>query len=58
MPQDLKFDLGPLAQDEAVAAGRYLVAVIRGRLTESRWVEIGRIGWQTLRKHHSKKLDA
>jgi uncharacterized protein (DUF2252 family) len=58
MPQDLKFDLGRLTQDQAVGAARYLAGVVgkaHGRQmdlkTRSSWLS-------TLRKKHSKSLDA
>jgi uncharacterized protein (DUF2252 family) len=58
MPQDLKFDLDRLTQEEAVAAARYLAGVVgkahgrqMDRKTKSSW--LGK-----LRKQHSKSLDA
>jgi uncharacterized protein (DUF2252 family) len=58
MPQDLKFDLDRLTQEEAVAAARYLAGVVgkaHGRQmdlkTRSSWLS-------KLRKQHSKSLDA
>jgi uncharacterized protein (DUF2252 family) len=58
MPQDLKFDLDRLTQEEAVAAARYLAGVVgkaHGRQVNPK----ARSGWlATLKKRHSKKLDA
>jgi uncharacterized protein (DUF2252 family) len=58
MPQDLKFDLNVLTQDEAVAAARYLAAVVgksHGRQMDGRT----RASWlSTLRQRRSKSLDA
>jgi uncharacterized protein (DUF2252 family) len=58
MPQDLKFDLDRLTQEQAVAAARYLAGVVgkaHGRQmdakTKSTWLA-------KLRKQHSKNLDA
>ncbi len=58
MPQDLKFDLDRLTQEQAVAAARYLAAVVgkaHGRQmdlnTRSKWLA-------TLKKRHPKNLDA
>jgi uncharacterized protein (DUF2252 family) len=58
MPQDLKFDLDRLTQEQAVAAARYLAGVVgkaHGRQmdlkTRSAWLA-------KLRKQHSKSLDA
>ena len=58
MPQDLKFDLDRLTQEQAVAAARYLAGVVgkaHGRQmdakTRSTWLA-------QLRKQHSKNLDA
>jgi uncharacterized protein (DUF2252 family) len=58
MPQDLKFDLDRLTQEEAVAAARYLAGVIgkahgrqMDRKTRSSWLA-------KLRKQHSKSLEA
>ena len=57
-PQDLKFDLDRLTQEQAVAAARYLAGVVgkaHGRQmdakTRSTWLA-------QLRKQHSKSLDA
>ena len=57
-PQDLKFDLDRLTQEQAVAAARYLAGVVgkaHGRQmdtkTKSTWLA-------QLRKQHSKSLDA
>ncbi len=58
MPQDLKFDLDRLSQEEAVAAARYLAGVVgkahgrqMDRKTRSTWLA-------KLRKQHSKSLEA
>jgi uncharacterized protein (DUF2252 family) len=58
MPQDLKFDLDRLTQEEAVAAARYLAGVVgkahgrqMNRKTRSSWLA-------KLRKQHSKSLEA
>jgi uncharacterized protein (DUF2252 family) len=58
MPQDLKFDLDQLTQEEAVAAARYLAGVVgkaHGRQMDTRT----RKSWLAkLQKQHSKSLDA
>ena len=58
MPQDLKFDLDRLTRDEAVAAARYLAAVVgkaHGRQMDRKTAA----AWKAqLRKQHSKSLDA
>ncbi|MBB6143682.1 uncharacterized protein (DUF2252 family) [Silvibacterium bohemicum] len=58
MPQDLKFDLDRLTQEQAVAAARYLAGVVgkaHGRQMDSKT----RSSWlSTLKKQHSKSLDA
>ena len=58
MPQDLKFDLDRLTQDEAVAAARYLAGVVgkaHGRQMDGKT----RSSWLAkLRKRHSPSLDA
>jgi uncharacterized protein (DUF2252 family) len=58
MPQDLKFDLDRLTQEQAVGAARYLAGVVgkaHGRQmdakTRSSWLGI-------LKRQHSKSLDA
>jgi uncharacterized protein (DUF2252 family) len=58
MPQDLKFDLDRLTQEQAVAAARYLAGVVgkaHGRQmdtkTRARWLG-------TLRRQRSRNLDA
>ncbi len=58
MPQDLKFDLDRLTQEEAVAAARYLAGVVgkahgrqMDRKTRSSWLA-------KLKKQHSKSLNA
>lgn len=58
MPQDLKFDLDRLTQAQAVGAARYLAGVVgkaHGRQMDAKT----RSSWlATLRKQHSKNLDA
>jgi uncharacterized protein (DUF2252 family) len=58
MPQDLKFDLDRLTQEEAVGAAKYLAGVVgkaHGRQMDAKT----RSSWlSTLRKQHSKSLDA
>jgi uncharacterized protein (DUF2252 family) len=58
MPQDLKFDLDRLTQEQAVAAARYLAGVVgkaHGRQMDAKT----RSSWLSkLRKQHSKSLDA
>lgn len=58
MPQDLKFDLDRLTQEQAVGAARYLAGVVgkaHGRQMDAKT----RSSWlATLRKQHSKNLDA
>jgi uncharacterized protein (DUF2252 family) len=58
MPQDLKFDLDRLTQDEAVAAARYLAGVVgkaHGRQMDAKT----RSSWLAkLRKQHSRSLGA
>ena len=58
MPQDLKFDLDRLTQEEAVAAARYLAGVVgkaHGRQMETKT----RSSWRSkLKKQRSKNLDA
>ncbi len=58
MPQDLKFDLDHLTQEQAVAAARYLAGVVgkaHGRQMDAKT----RSSWLSkLRKQHSKSLDA
>jgi Uncharacterized protein conserved in bacteria len=58
MPQDLKFDLDRLTQEQAVAAARYLAGVVgkaHGRQMDTKT----RSSWLSkLRKQHSKSLDA
>lgn len=58
MPQDLKFDLDRLSQEQAVAAARYLAGVVgkaHGRQMDTKT----RSSWLSkLRKQHSKSLDA
>jgi uncharacterized protein (DUF2252 family) len=58
MPQDLKFDLDRLTQEQAVAAARYLAGVVgkaHGRQMDTKT----RSAWLSkLRKQHSKSLKA
>jgi hypothetical protein len=58
VPQDLKFDLDRLTQEQAVAAARYLAGVVgkaHGRQMDTKT----RSSWLSkLRKQHSKSLDA
>jgi uncharacterized protein (DUF2252 family) len=58
MPQDLKFDLDRLTQEQAVGAARYLAGVVgkaHGRQMDAKT----RSSWLAkLRKQHSKSLDA
>jgi uncharacterized protein (DUF2252 family) len=58
MPQDLKFDLDRLTQEQTVAAARYLAGVVgkaHGRQMDAKT----RSSWLSkLRKQHSKSLDA
>ncbi len=58
MPQDLKFDLDRLTQDQAVAAARYLAGVV-GKAHGRQMDPKTRSAWLSkLRKQHSKSLDA
>jgi uncharacterized protein (DUF2252 family) len=58
MPQDLKFDLDRLTREQAVAAARYLAAVI-GKAHGRQMDQKTRSSWLTkLKKQHSKSLDA
>jgi uncharacterized protein (DUF2252 family) len=58
MPQDLKFDLDRLTQEQAVAASRFLAGVVgkaHGRQMDSKT----KSSWLSkLKKQHSKSLDA
>jgi uncharacterized protein (DUF2252 family) len=58
MPQDLKFDLDRLTQEQTVAAARYLAGIVgkaHGRQMDTKI----RASWLSkLRKQHSKSLDA
>jgi uncharacterized protein (DUF2252 family) len=58
MPQDLKFDLDSLTQEQAVAAARYLAGVVgkaHGRQMDAK----KRASWlSTLKRQHSKSLEA
>ncbi len=58
MPQDLKFDLERLTQDQAVAAARYLASVV-GKAHGRQMDAETRSSWLTaLRRQHSKSLEA
>ena len=58
MPQDLKFDLDRLSQEEAIAAAHYLAGVV-GRAHGRQMDAQTRTNWKVeLRKRHSKSLDA
>ncbi len=58
MPQDLKFDLDRLSQQEAIAAARYLAGVV-GRAHGRQMDAETRSCWKAeLHKRHSKSLDA
>ena len=58
MPQDLKFDLDRLTQEQAVAAARYLAGVV-GKAHGGQMDAKTRSSWLSkLRKQHSKSLDA
>jgi uncharacterized protein (DUF2252 family) len=58
MPQDLKFDLDSLTQEQAVAAARYLAGVV-GKAHGRQMDTETRSSWLSkLRKQHSKSLDA
>jgi uncharacterized protein (DUF2252 family) len=58
MPQDLKFDLDRLSQEEAVAAARYLAGVV-GKAHGGQMDRKTRASWLgKLKKQHSKSLDA
>jgi uncharacterized protein (DUF2252 family) len=58
MPQDLKFDLDSLTQEQAVAAARYLAGVV-GRAHGRQMERKLRASWLAkLRKQHSKSLQA
>jgi uncharacterized protein (DUF2252 family) len=58
MPQDLKFDLDRLTQDQAVAAARYLAGVV-GKAHGRQMSVKTRASWlATLKKQHSKNLQA
>jgi uncharacterized protein (DUF2252 family) len=58
MPQDLKFDLDSLTQEQAVAAARYLAGVV-GKAHGRQMDTTTRSSWLSkLRKQHSKSLDA
>ena len=58
MPQDLKFDLDRLTQEEAVAAARYLAGVI-GKAHGRQMAPKTRSSWLAkLRRQHSTSLDA
>ena len=58
MPQDLKFDLDRLTKEEAIAAARYLAAVV-GKAHGRQMDRATSHKWQAeLRRQHSKSLDA
>jgi uncharacterized protein (DUF2252 family) len=58
MPQDLKFDLDRLTQEQAVAAARYLAGVV-GKAHGRQMDQETRSSWLAkLKKQHSKSLDA
>ena len=58
MPQDLKFDLDRLTQEEAVAAARYLAGVV-GKAHGRQMDRKTRASWLSkLRQQHSSSLDA
>jgi uncharacterized protein (DUF2252 family) len=58
MPQDLKFDLDRLSQEQAVAAAKYLAGVV-GKAHGRQMDRKTRAAWlATLRRQHSKSLDA
>jgi uncharacterized protein (DUF2252 family) len=58
MPQDLKFSLDRLTQEEAVSAARYLARVV-GKAHGRQMDRKARSSWlTTLRRQHSKSLDA
>jgi uncharacterized protein (DUF2252 family) len=58
MPQDLKFDLDRLTQEEAVAAARSLAGVI-GKAHGRQMDRKARSIWlTTLKRQHSRSLDA
>jgi uncharacterized protein (DUF2252 family) len=58
MPQDLKFDLDRLTQEEAVAAARYLAGVVGKAHGRQMSVKVKTSWLSKLRKQHSKSLDA
>jgi uncharacterized protein (DUF2252 family) len=58
MPQDLKFDLDRLSQEEAVGAARYLAGVV-GKAHGRQMDTSIRSSWlSTLKRQHSKSLEA
>jgi uncharacterized protein (DUF2252 family) len=58
MPQDLKFDLDRLSQEQAVAAAKHLAGVV-GKAHGRQMDRKTRAAWlATLRRQHSKSLDA
>ena len=58
MPQDLKFDLVNLTRDEAVAAERFLAAVV-GKSHGRQLTQRASRAWRAeIRKHRSRRLDA
>jgi uncharacterized protein (DUF2252 family) len=58
MPQDLKFELAHLTRDEAVAAARYLAAVVGNAHGRQMSPRDRRLWRGELRKHRAKHLDA
>jgi uncharacterized protein (DUF2252 family) len=57
-PQDLKFDVDRLTQDQAIAAARFLAGVVgkaHGRQMDAKT----RVSWLAkLKRQHSKSLEA
>jgi uncharacterized protein (DUF2252 family) len=58
MPQDLKFDLVRLTRDEAIAAARYLAAVVGKAHGRQMTHTVSRAWRAELRQHRAKHLDA
>ena len=58
MPQDLKFDLDKLTQEQAVAAAHYLAGVVGKAHRRQMDRETGTAWHAELQKQHSKSLDA
>jgi uncharacterized protein (DUF2252 family) len=58
LPQDLKLEMDQLTRDEAILAARYLASIV-GRAHASQMDNKAGKAWRTtLRRNHSKKLDA